>query len=221
MSKESTSKLLASADAFPAPRSALIARASRAPGCLVEAAAGSIERREVEAFIAREYLEHFGARITHFMPALLGLREPSGVVSAAVGCRGAAAETLFLETYTRRPIEQALADRIGVDVPRAQIVEVGSLAALNGRAATRLILALIPHLIDAGFGWVVMTGADTVRNVFGRLRLFPHAICAADQRLLGADRDDWGTYYDHHPIVMAGRLADAVHALGAASRRPS
>jgi hypothetical protein len=85
---------------------------------------------------------------------------------------------------------------------------------VNGRAATEIVLALVPALIEAGFTWVVFTGADTVRNVFRRLRLVPHALCTADQTLLGAARHDWGRYYDHNPIVMAGRIADGLAAVG-------
>jgi hypothetical protein len=31
--------------------------------------------------------------------------------------------------------------------------------------------------------------------------------------LLGEARKDWGTYYDHDPHVMAGRIADGLDAL--------
>jgi hypothetical protein len=120
---------------------------------------------------------------------------------------------LFLETYTIRPVEALIAERVGIAVPRAEIVEVGSLACRNGRAATEIVLALVPALIEAGFTWVVFTGADTVRNVFRRLRLVPHALCAADETLLGAARRDWGSYYDHNPVVMAGRIAEGLAAL--------
>ena len=52
------------------------------------------------------------------MPELLALRDADGAVRAAVGCRAAATEPLFLETYTREPIEAALARRTGFFVPR-------------------------------------------------------------------------------------------------------
>jgi hypothetical protein len=174
---------------------------------------GSSHRGEIEEFLRREFRDHFGADLKRFMPQLVALHAPDGAVRAVVGCRSAAHEKLFLETYTIRPVEELIAERVGIVVPRAEIVEVGSLACRNGRAATEIVLALVPALIEAGFTWVVFTGADTVRNVFRRLRLAPHALCAADQTLLGADRHDWGRYYDHNPIVMAGRIADGLAAL--------
>ena len=77
--------------------------------------------------------------------------------------------------------------------------------------------ALGPALIEDGFSWVVFTGADTVRNVFRRLHLKPIALCIANKSLLGDAQKEWGTYYEHNPVVMAGRLADGIGALEAAA----
>jgi hypothetical protein len=194
-------------------RKALRTHRSQRQSVLVSHPRGSGRRHEIEEFVRREFRDHFGADLKHFMPQLVALHAPDGAVRAVVGCRSAAHESLFLETYTIRPVEKLIAERVGIAVPRAEIVEVGSLACRNGRAATEIVLALVPALIEAGFTWVVFTGADTVRNVFRRLRLVPHALCAADQTLLGADRQDWGRYYDHNPIVMAGRIADGLAVL--------
>jgi hypothetical protein len=71
---------------------------------------------------------------------------------------------------------------------------------------------LVPYLLDAGFSWVVFTGADTVMNVFRYLQLSPLPVCPADPLLLGATRHEWGSYYDHHPQVMVGRIRDGVRA---------
>jgi len=175
-------------------------------------------RVRIEQFIREEFLAHFDARITAFMPTLLAAHEPDGAVRAAVGIRCAAHAPLFLETYTHRPIEQVIATTLGVDVPREAIVEVGNLACRNGRAAMELVTALVPALLDRGYAWVVFTGADTVRNVFKHLKLQPQALCIANKALLGAAQQDWGSYYDHHPIVMAGRLLDGVESLDVSAR---
>lgn len=185
-------------------------------GALVEHGVGSRGRADVEAFIRSEYLEHFGARLKSFTPTLLALHGPDGQVRGAVGCRGAAQSRLFLETYTGIPIENAIAARLGVTLPRAEIVEVGSLACRNGRCAVELIRALVPYLVSAGFSWVVFTGAQTIVNVFRRLDLEPTPLCRADKSLLGEAQHDWGSYYEHNPIVMTGRLVDGIDALGIA-----
>jgi hypothetical protein len=179
---------------------------------LVSHASSSPQRVALEEFVRREFLLHFGARIKHFMPELLALHGRDGGIRSVVGCRAAAEERLFLETYTRQPIEEALAERNGFWVPRDRIVEIGSLACRSARGAIEIVRALVPHLLGAGFSWVVFTGADTVMNVFHYLGLSPRPLCAADALLLGDARHDWGTYYDHQPHVMAGRIQDGVFA---------
>jgi hypothetical protein len=179
---------------------------------LVSHGVHSPQRAKLEDFVRREFLAHFGARIRHFMPELLGLHGPDGSIRAVVGCRAAAAEPLFLETYTREPVEIALQSLNGFFVPREHIVEIGSLACRNAAAAIAIVRALVPYLLRTGYSWVVFTGADTVMNVFRHLGLAPRPLCAADPLLLGEARHDWGTYYDHEPHVMAGRIADGMAA---------
>jgi thermostable hemolysin len=202
----------------PFVRSLPACRAVRVPPHrLVALARGAPQRRHFEDFVRREFAAHFGAHVKHFMPVLLGLLDAAGDPRAVVGCRSAENERLFLETYTRVPIEHALERQLGVAVARQEIVEVGGLACRDARAAVDIVGALIPHLLEAGFSWVVFTGADTVKNVFRRLGLMPTVLCSADPALLGPDRDDWGSYYDHHPEVMTGRLRDGQLALRAAA----
>jgi hypothetical protein len=172
------------------------------------------QRRRAEAFVRTEFLEHFDARVTRFMPTLLELHDGRGAIRGVVGCRSAAHEPLFLETYTRMPIEQLILQRLEVQVPRTEIVEIGSLACRDARAAIDVVKVIVPLLLDAGFSWVAFTGASTVMNVFRYLGLAPHVLCNADRALLAADGDDWGTYYDHDPRVMTGRLRDGARALG-------
>ena len=169
-------------------------------------------RAAVEAFIATEFAKHFNARVSEFMPTLAALYSESGEMKAAVGYRPAAASSLFLEVYTSAPIEEVLYRQAGIRVPRAEIVEVGGLACRGGRAAMEMVKALAPVLIESGFSWVVFTGADTVRNVFQRLDLRTVALCIANKSLLGERWQEWGRYYDHNPVVMAGRIAEGVDA---------
>jgi hypothetical protein len=173
----------------------------------------SPRRASLEAFVRSEFLEHFGARVRHFMPELLALRDKDGEIRAVVGCRAAAVEPLFLETYTREPIETALAARNGFFVPRERIVEIGNLACRSAAGAIAIVRALVPHLLGAGFTWVVFTGANTVMNVFHHLGLKPRALCPADPLLLGDARHEWGSYYAHDPYVMAGRIEDGARTL--------
>jgi hypothetical protein len=76
--------------------------------------------------LACVYARRFGAKLLHFAPTLVSLRDESGVLAAA-GYRGAGAGRLLLETYLHEPIERVLAAHHGVarsgavrpDAPRA------------------------------------------------------------------------------------------------------
>lgn len=192
----------------PAPRAH---RPRPLPG-LERHGAASPRRGQLEDFVRAEFLAHFGARVTHFMPELLALRAANGELRAVVGCRAAARERLFLETYTREPIERVLARHNGFAVARERIVEIGSLACSSASGAIAIVQSLVPHLLSVGFSWVVFTGAATVMNVFRHLGLKPEPLCPADPLLLGEARHAWGTYYAHSPYVMAGRIVDGTAA---------
>lgn len=178
----------------------------------------SPRRLEVESFIAAAFNKHFHAHVSSFMPVLLVLHDGLGSPVAAVGCRDAASQRLFLEQYTRQPIETLLSDRLGVTVSRQHIVEIGNLACAGARAALTIVRQLILFLIHAGYRWAAFTAADTVIGVFRRLHVLPHALCRADKALLEGGHDDWGTYYEHAPTVMAGRLIDGLSAAPPLSR---
>jgi hypothetical protein len=168
----------------------------------------SEHRRSVESYISAVFADRFSAQLDQLLPNLIATYDENGMISAAAGYRSAASEKLFLEQYLDLPIEATIRSKYGEAVDRSRIVEVGNLATNGGRAAIALIADLIPELITQGFTWVVFTGNDAVRNLFRRLHLFPFAICQADKAVLGAAGSAWGTYYEHHPIVMAGRLID-------------
>lgn len=165
------------------------------------------ERRALlEAFIRERFAEHYGARVRHFMPCLLGLESADGAVRGAVGLRAAGEAPLFLERYLDRPIEQVIAGYSGQPIARRDIVEVGNLAALGAGAARLLIVALTDLLVACGFRWVTFTGTPALLNSFQRLELSPLPLGAADPACLGDEQADWGSYYANHPQVMAGEI---------------
>jgi hypothetical protein len=196
------------------PRARRPVRAPTRDKLIVAHGLDSPRRKALEEFVRREFSVHFAADLREFMPQLLALQDEADDVHAVVGCRRAADAPLLVERYTRAPIEQMIARRAGAAVARADIVEIGSLACRNGRAAVEMITALVPFLIGAGFGWVAFTGAATVKRVFAHMHLFPTAICKADRAALGGDPTNWGTYYAYDPEVMVGRLREGAAILG-------
>jgi len=164
-------------------------------------------RPDFEEFIAVRFGRAYGARVTHFLPHLLGVRDALGRWQAAAGYGAAATERLFLEQYLDTPVEQALAAALGRPVARGDVVEVGNLAAVSAGMARRLIPQLARHLHRLGYRWVVFTATRALRNSFLRLGLKPLAIAPADPARLPDGGASWGAYYEQDPVVMAGKIA--------------
>lgn len=175
--------------------------------------AGSVRRREVEAFISAVYRERYGAELQHFAPVLVSLHDEHGECVAAAGYRAADSGPLFLERYLPGAVESLLPASTKRMSPRARIVEVGHLAAMRAGEGRRLILLLGPHLAGQGFEWVVSTLTQELRNLFVRMGVAPLALGVADPAVLGNQAAQWGSYYDHRPLVLAGRLDAALQML--------
>ena len=171
------------------------------------------ERAAVESFIQRIYAACYGAQVHDFMPTLVALRDDDGQLVAAAGYRGAGEQPLFLERYLDRPVERLLAEGQAAAPARGRIVEVGHLAAARAGQGRRLILQLGPHLAGQGFDWVVSTLTRELHHLFLRLGIVPVPLGRADPALLGPDAAAWGSYYAHHPLVLAGQIAPALQVL--------
>lgn len=176
----------------------------------VECAPG---RDAVEGFIREVYRQHYGADVRQFAPVLVALHDDDGAMIAAAGYRAADLAPLFLERYLAAPVECLLAAE-GASVPcRAGIVEVGHLASGRAGAGRRLIFRLGEHLAVEGFDWVVGTLTEELHQLFVRLGIEPQRLGRADPRALGPQAAAWGSYYDHRPLVLAGRLQPALGVL--------
>lgn len=169
-------------------------------------APGAAGRASLEAFIARAFRQSYGAEVSHFCRVLLGCRDAQGDWIAALGYSPAADGPTFLEQYLDQPIETALGARLGRDVGRTDIVEVGNLAALHPGAARALIISTTRLLNGLGLRWVAFTATASLLNSFSRLRLQPQVLAAADPARLADGGGQWGRYYDTQPQVMFGDI---------------
>jgi hypothetical protein len=176
-------------------------------------------RAEVEHFIRRIYAERYGAVLTGFAPVLVGLCDPLQGLVAAAGYRSASTEPLFLERYLRAPVQELLAAHAAQAPRRDAIVEVGHLAAARAGEGRCLIMQLGPHLAGQGFQWVVSTLTAELRHLFLRIGVTPLALGVADPAMLGDSAKSWGRYYEHHPVVLAGNLPQALQQLARRAQR--
>lgn len=166
-------------------------------------------REAVEQSVRAIYARRYGAHVPGFAPMLVALREGESVLAAA-GYRPAAAGPLFLESYLPAPVESLIGSQTGATLQRDRIVEVGHLAATRSGEGRRLIQLLGPHLAEQGFDWIVGTVTQELRAMLVRLGIAPLTLGAADPASLGARADVWGSYYEHHPIVLAIHLRRAL-----------
>jgi len=200
---------MASLQVFPPCNAAAIATRPR----IRTHVPASPARAQVEAFIQGIYRDRYGADVRHFSPTLVSLHNEQGDIVSAAGYRAASQEPLFLERYLDAPVQTRLA-KLGYAAPqRTQIVEVGHLASNKAGSGKSLILQLAPILAAQGFQWVVSTLTEELRHLFLRLGIAPLALGMADPELLGEAASGWGSYYDHHPVVLAGQLDLALQAL--------
>ena len=165
------------------------------------------DRAEAEDFIRATFHDVYQADIRHFMPHLIRLTTLQDDLVAFAGYRDAASHPLYLEHYLDAPIESVLSARVGEEVKRQDIVEVGNLADAAAGGARAAIIILTAFLYSAGYRWVVFTGVPKLRNAFGRLGLDPIELGDADPaRLPLGERGNWGSYYAGQPLVMGGDI---------------
>jgi len=170
-------------------------------------------RLELEDFIRTKFHACFEARISNFLPELLGFYDSRGEIQAGVGLRNAAQGPLFLEQYLSDPIEDVLAKRLGIPIDRDAIVEIGNLAAARPGLARPLLQALTLQLAARGTHWVAFTGTRRVFAACRRMGLAPFRLGAADPRRLGEAASDWGHYYASNPQVAAGFVPSGLRAV--------
>jgi hypothetical protein len=193
----------------------LLARVAGQPGLDLigsVATADGTMRNQMERFVRSRFADVYGARVSRFMPELLGLCR-SGELLAVIGLRPAVEGPLFLETYLDRPACETLRQRSGMPLTREQLVEVGNLATMAPGAARLLISALTHYLAYRGFAWVVFTGTPMLLNSFQRLTLSPVDLGPADPARLGDQQAEWGSYYATQPRVMGGYVPEGLTQL--------
>lgn len=164
----------------------------------------------VAGFIRRRFTQAYGAEPVLRIPALLALTTAQGTLLAAVGVRNAGFERLFLEDYLLVPVEAVM------PVPgteRRKIAEIAHLAGVEAGVSRYLFASLSVWLDATGYEWVVCTGTDQLRNSFHRLGIATEVLANADPARLPDGGAGWGRYYEHHPVVMAVNVAEAMCAM--------
>lgn len=170
------------------------------------------QRHEVERFIRSVFCRAYSAKVTHFLPNLLSMRQNDKML-AALGICPANDASLFLERYLDKPIENRLAEKLCRPIDRSRVVEVGNLASIHGGSAQILIITLTAYLSGASYEWAVFTATPTVRNNFSKLGIELIPIAHADKSRLGEAQYNWGHYYEQGPTVVVGHIRQGASKL--------
>jgi len=165
------------------------------------------DSKAVEDFIVNTYAKAYGAKIGVHYPTLMSVRDENGNILAALGFRYATNGPLFLEQYLSHPVEEIL------DAPRESITEIGNLASSGGGASVFLFAALSAYLNGKGQSHAVITGTNFIEKRLRALGLKPTRLAAANPDLLLQKDENWGTYYNTDPHVLAGQVARGYHRL--------
>lgn len=182
--------------------------------------AEALRRNEAEAFVRNAFQAAYGARITHFMPTLMTLRNDTDTLLAVLGLRVVDEDSCFLEQYLDISIERHLANATGHAIARTSLVEVGNFAVGAAGGGRWLITALTAYLHAAGAAWAVFTCGPELRNAFRRLGVELVDLLQADaSRLCDTERARWGRYYDQRPRVMAANVEQSYAVLSALFER--
>lgn len=170
---------------------------------------GAPGRDEVEIYIRDRFWEVHHAHINHFLPSIISLR-CGGVYSAAVGLAPAGDGKLFSETYLSGPVDQVISGRLGVEVARNQIVEIGNLVS-TWKGSSLLLFIVIAELIERlGYQWLVFTATAEVRRLLAHLHYSPIVLTEATPQVLPDGGASWGDYYANQPQVMCGDIRPAI-----------
>ncbi|HVI55998.1 MAG TPA: thermostable hemolysin [Luteibacter sp.] len=177
----------------------------RSPVCVDVVDGRHPDRAQAEAFVHRIFERRYGADVKAFHPTLLTFRDHAQY-RAVVGFRGGLEGTLFSEQYLSSPAQHMIADRLGVQIERDQLVEVGHLALEKPGDTRWAISAATQHLHARGYRWVLFTATRVLFNTFQRLGLRPIVLTSARASRLTDGGRHWGDYYHTKPVVCVGNI---------------
>lgn len=165
-------------------------------------------------YIEQGFKHAYGANIQVSSPVLLAIQNDN--IKGALGLRNASCK-LFSEQYLDADIVTALSSK-GVAAERSEIVEISSLYSDDQRMTVRLLTSLIVGLDQLGYRHVIFTATSRLFGLLVNFGLSPVVLCDADQSKLGPTADDWGSYYDTEPKVVAINVNECVRALNIKSQ---
>jgi hypothetical protein len=170
-----------------------------------------MQHRSPIELISAQYRDVFGARQPQTFDRFMACNSEHGS-TAALGYRRADQGNLYLEIYLDEAIEDAVSRAFGKTILRADIVELGNLAAVSGIAMIQL-WGRAANDLGSTSQVAVATLTLQMRAMFARIGLPLTELAPARPDAVAGSGQNWGKYYDADPVVCAGLIAEGQHAL--------
>lgn len=167
------------------------------------------DRSDIETFIEQGFNQAYGADVSVTMPLLLAIKK--GAFKAALGLRSATMP-LFVEQYLNMPIEKALSHKTA-KARRDQIVEVGHLYSNHTKFALPLLLTTGVSLFVVGQQTLVFCATNHVKKLIADAGIPLTELCKAYKEKLTDKVENWGSYYQTSPSVIAISTSDIIQAV--------
>lgn len=171
------------------------------------------DRRVVEDTLEYQYWAIFKANLDHFFPKILKVYKDNKIISLA-GVREAQAGCFFLERYLEAPVEKVLSEKIGGQINRMNLLEVGNLVSLGYAGGLSMIIVITIWSSSRNFQWVVCTVTRNLYAIFNKLGMEIIKIKPAKKEFLDIDEQNkWGNYYENEPVIIALNVENSKNIL--------
>ena len=165
-----------------------------------------ISRTSLEGLIRDSYKKIFNAQLNSFLPNLVASTTIDDQIWAAFGYADAGQGKLFLENYLDDPIEELVSKKIGENIQRNKIVEVGNLFINHMADPIKTMRDVASYLQSLGYKWIVCTATRYLRLLFLKSGAEPVSIAQAPRSRVINDGSEWGTYYVTAPEILVGNI---------------
>jgi hypothetical protein len=170
---------------------------------IVAADSDDLRARCVE-LIREQFRSHFAAEVEDDCGRVLAFLDTKGRLVGACGVNDVPAR--FFSRHYVGDVAAAVEIAFG-DAGPSRITELAHFCVTHPRIVCQAVPVLANLLHRGGSRYLVCTVTATLRRLFAGKHLTGKVLAPATADRLPFDlRDNWGTYYDHDPLVMAGDL---------------
>jgi len=167
-------------------------------------------RQETEQFIRQAYRRIFGAELNSFYRSIITLHDNQERIVGAVGARHAMGQVLFTEQYLMQPAQKLISEQSGQLITRDRVVELGNLSVVRPALTYPFISMIGRWLQGYSVDWLLFCLTGSLRRLFSRSGIPMLDLGSADRSFLHPTSDNWGSYYNCDPRVMAAPLERAL-----------